>query len=196
MTERIALVTGGASGIGRACVETLLRSGWRVFVLDRQTPDVGEWVACDVRDARRLAEQFRAIPRLDLAVNAAAVLGLREGPVETLATNFLGLHHCMKLELQRGARVINVSSRLSDQAPWHVPAYSMSKLAVNCLRGGQLVRPGMAATSMTAQWRGSLDGVPSAEIVARGILDGLLSPDGCCRINERRPATAATPRPG
>ncbi|WP_108610593.1 SDR family oxidoreductase [Aminobacter sp. MSH1] len=36
MSERTIIVTGGASGIGAACVHTLLSQGWYVWALDRQ----------------------------------------------------------------------------------------------------------------------------------------------------------------
>ena len=45
--DRVALITGGAGGVGRATAERLLRNGWRVAL-------------CDV-NAERLAEVLRQL---------------------------------------------------------------------------------------------------------------------------------------
>lgn len=78
--ERVAAVTGGAGGIGEACVARLRRDGWRVVVLDR---------AMDL--AREVAARHGAVAReIDLAdtssIDAAARWVEREvGPCSALA---------------------------------------------------------------------------------------------------------------
>jgi NAD(P)-dependent dehydrogenase (short-subunit alcohol dehydrogenase family) len=85
--NRVALVTGGTSGIGFATAQALARSGVRVFVASRKAPrNVGlndanvQFVPCDVtrQDAvRSLVEEVQArAGRLDLAVNAAGYEGV------------------------------------------------------------------------------------------------------------------------
>jgi 2-hydroxycyclohexanecarboxyl-CoA dehydrogenase len=86
--DRTAIVTGGASGIGRATVLTLARAGARVFVGDVDEAGAAETCeraassgggveasALDVTDegsvARFLAEVERAVSRVDILVNAA-----------------------------------------------------------------------------------------------------------------------------
>ncbi len=85
-----AVITGAASGIGRAAARRLLDQGWRVFGLDlpqalaavapstdRFTP-----IACDVTDAPRVAAAFAEIaaatPTLDALICCAGIL--RTGP--------------------------------------------------------------------------------------------------------------------
>ena len=51
MTNRIALITGAARGIGRAIAAELAATGWRVVAADREpagTPPPGRFVRCDV----------------------------------------------------------------------------------------------------------------------------------------------------
>src|SRR5262249_12601209 len=69
---RAAIVTGGASGIGLACVEALLNAGWQVGVLDR-----------DEKSLERARERFRGqrrvrIGQLDVTDEAAAVAAVND----------------------------------------------------------------------------------------------------------------------
>src|ERR1700675_1244772 len=65
---RVALVTGGASGIGAATVERLQTGGAEVHVFDLANRD-------DVRDSAQLNAAVAKLPRLDVLVCAAGVGG-------------------------------------------------------------------------------------------------------------------------
>src|SRR5256714_13894809 len=65
---RVALVTGGASGIGAASVDRLRAGGADVHVFDLANGD-------DVRDSAQLNAAVERLPRLDVLVCAAGVGG-------------------------------------------------------------------------------------------------------------------------
>src|SRR3954463_6561063 len=65
---RVALVTGGASGIGAAAVERLRAGGAEVHVFDLAKGD-------DVRDSAQLNAAVEQLPRLDVLVCCAGVGG-------------------------------------------------------------------------------------------------------------------------
>ena len=79
---KLALVTGGASGIGAATCRELARAGARVLVADLNLPaatslaaELGnaEAVALDVTDSSGVETAFNAIDALDILVNNAGV---------------------------------------------------------------------------------------------------------------------------
>jgi 2-dehydro-3-deoxy-L-rhamnonate dehydrogenase (NAD+) len=76
---RVALVTGGASGLGRATADRLADSGARVGVLDRERSTSHLSVGADVTDAdavdAAVAEVERALGPIDVLVHAAGVGG-------------------------------------------------------------------------------------------------------------------------
>lgn len=87
---RTAVVTGGASGIGRRTVECLLAQGWRVWSIDQVPQDAASLDAaaeararfralrCDIADGRSVAAAFGTIASeggvLDALVCSAGVL--------------------------------------------------------------------------------------------------------------------------
>ena len=95
MTDKVALVTGGSRGIGRAIALAYAREGARVFVSARREADleqaVGEiraaggeasWIAADISKTREVKRLLREVRRLygtvHILVNNASILGPRE----------------------------------------------------------------------------------------------------------------------
>lgn len=152
-----AIVTGAASGLGRAIADLLEAAGWTVARLDLAGPDwppaeptAGPCLAFDVRDAagwRSLHDRLRAEwPALDLLVNAAGVGAA--GEVGTLPeaqwrrvvdTNLLGTALACETFvpwLRSGPRrghLVNVASIAGLVAMPALAAYSASKAGVVAL---------------------------------------------------------------
>lgn len=164
----VAVVTGGASGIGAACGRLLERSGAAVIVADL----AGE-PAVDVTDRDALDRLASSLDRVDVLINAAGVL-TENKPVDELApddfrrsfeVNVLGtVNSCQAftalLRASRGA-VVNVASQAALVSLPQQAAYSASKGAVAALTrslaidwAGHGVRvnavaPGFTVTPMT-----------------------------------------------
>jgi meso-butanediol dehydrogenase/(S,S)-butanediol dehydrogenase/diacetyl reductase len=165
---KVAVVTGGASGIGAACCRLLDASGAEVHVVDRDgDPPV------DVTDRAALDGIAGALERLDVLVNAAGML-TENRPVDELEpdefrrnfeVNVLGtLNACQAfagaLRAGRGA-VVNVASQAALVSLPQQAAYTASKGAVAALTRSlaidwaehgvrvNAVAPGFTVTPMT-----------------------------------------------
>jgi NAD(P)-dependent dehydrogenase (short-subunit alcohol dehydrogenase family)/pimeloyl-ACP methyl ester carboxylesterase len=161
---RLALVTGAASGIGRATAAALAERGARVLLIDLDTSAVARagseiramgWFTCDVSDERameRLSDHVLArfgVP--DVLVNNAGV-GVAGPLLETstrewrrvIGVNLMGVVHGCRLfgraMVQRGegGQIVNLASAAAFQPSKDLPAYAASKAAVlmlsECLR--------------------------------------------------------------
>ena len=136
----VALVTGGASGIGRAVTELLEASGARVHVADLGGPE-----PVDVIDRAALDRVAAGLDRLDVLVNAAGVL-TQNLPADELPAddfrrayevNVLGtLNACQAcfplLRASRGA-IVNVASQAALVSLPQQAAYTAAKGAVAAL---------------------------------------------------------------
>ncbi len=83
LSGQVALVTGGAKGIGRSIAEALLEAGCRVVVCGRNEPEtlpnhegrLAEFTVCDVRQADQVRAMVDGVVerhgRLDIVVNNA-----------------------------------------------------------------------------------------------------------------------------
>ena len=128
LQNRKILITGGASGIGRATSELFVREGAAVAVLDRDTARVAgaHAIAADVSDAASVAHAIqnaaRTLGGLDGLVNAAGVFinrGLMETTTDewntTIAVNLTGTFLCVQaavpfLRQAERATIVNIAS--------------------------------------------------------------------------------------
>jgi NAD(P)-dependent dehydrogenase (short-subunit alcohol dehydrogenase family) len=155
LENKIAVVTGGASGIGQAIVEAYTSQGATVVVFDRVIDalqglvDAGQLaaaIACDVTDeglvANAVQEVVARFGRIDVLVNCAGLAIL--SPAEeltsaqwntTLAVNLTGAftmsQHVGRIMLAQGrGTVISLASQAATVAlPGHV-AYCASKFGL------------------------------------------------------------------
>jgi NAD(P)-dependent dehydrogenase (short-subunit alcohol dehydrogenase family) len=155
MSHRVAVVTGGASGIGRATARLLAEHGARVFVGDYDPDDTNRelfaelgitQIRCDVRvenDVRRLIDEAVTTGgSLDVLVNNAGV-GLVKQITDVsedewdrvLDTNlkgaFFGIKHAVpQMRAGGGGAIINLASNAGLLPRAHDPVYSISKGAL------------------------------------------------------------------
>jgi NAD(P)-dependent dehydrogenase (short-subunit alcohol dehydrogenase family) len=143
---RVALITGGAKGIGGGIAARLAADGWRVVVADRDpagsAPAGGRYTVCDVGDETSVATLVRSIAtteqRLDaLICNAGfmirkpiADLSLAEW-TSVLTTNLTSTFLLVRaaetlLRAAKGAVVTIASSRAHMSEP-NTESYSASK---------------------------------------------------------------------
>jgi 3(or 17)beta-hydroxysteroid dehydrogenase len=155
---RVAIITGGSSGIGEACAERFAEEGAHVVVADIREPRrqaSGEsceptYFHLDVTDEAAWLELMSIVSsrwgRLDVLVNAAGV-SIDGDTVEactpeswgrTLEVNldgtFLGCKHAVRtMKLLGGGAIINIASVLSIVADGEAAAYTASKGGVRML---------------------------------------------------------------
>jgi NAD(P)-dependent dehydrogenase (short-subunit alcohol dehydrogenase family) len=142
-TERL-LVTGGASGIGRAIVEEGLSLGWDVAVIDRDRAPAGQSVTADLSDpdatADALAEVLATGPVTRLVNNVGAVFPQRLEETtlaEVDAAHALNLRCAVQctqavlpgMKAAGFGRVVNMSSRAALGKELRT-AYAASKAAL------------------------------------------------------------------
>jgi NAD(P)-dependent dehydrogenase (short-subunit alcohol dehydrogenase family) len=154
-TGKTAVVSGAASGIGRAVATRLVAEGAHVVIADRNAEagrkvaaEIGsaaEFAALDVVDPdswQQLVEGTRARDGVDVLVNAAGILkaiDLENDPIEeftrVLDVNVTGtMLGCQaitpKMRHRDDASIVNMGSVSAYVGTWNLIAYDVSKGAV------------------------------------------------------------------
>ena len=146
--DKVALVTGGAQGIGRATALTLAARGWRVAVADVKAPERRRknlpFVKCDVSKEPQVRACVRAVirrfGRLDGLVNNAGLANPHTGAVEKLALRewnrrigvnlggafLMSKHAVPHVRRARGA-IVNIASTRALQSEPDTEAYAAAK---------------------------------------------------------------------
>ncbi|MGE5638843.1 MAG: SDR family NAD(P)-dependent oxidoreductase [Clostridia bacterium] len=161
MSKRVAVVTGGSSGIGEACVRELAKRGWNVAIVYGKDRNKAEGVArgcgeamavqADVgedADCRRAArEVLSRWGRIDALVNNAGATkfvehrnldGLAAKDFEAIfRVNVIGpfqmIRACEKALREAKGCVVNISSVAHLLGTGSSVAYAASKAALNTL---------------------------------------------------------------
>src|SRR5579872_560213 len=77
MTDRVAVVSGVASGIGRALADGFAAAGYRVTGIDRTEAPASaptDYIRLDITDTAAVAAFGASLDRVDVLVNAAGVI--------------------------------------------------------------------------------------------------------------------------
>jgi NAD(P)-dependent dehydrogenase (short-subunit alcohol dehydrogenase family) len=160
---KVALITGGSRGIGKAVATAYAREGAGVFICARKEADVQKAVTeiesfgaraygCSgdvgkIEDAQRMVQRAAAqFSRVDILVNNASLLGPRvpiaNYPVATweevlrvnLTGPFLMIQEALQIMMpQRQGSIINVSSGVGRSGKARWGAYAASKFGVEGL---------------------------------------------------------------
>jgi NAD(P)-dependent dehydrogenase (short-subunit alcohol dehydrogenase family) len=154
----VAVVTGAASGIGKACVESFLKRGAAVVALDRNPAVETQWtradvigLTCDLTDSRAIDQALDAAVKrfggVDMLVLNAGIFP-SSSPIQSIApeswrsamtvnveANLLVMQAChplLKLA-PRGGRIVVIGSKNVPAPGPGAAAYSASKAALNQL---------------------------------------------------------------
>lgn len=175
---RTAIVTGGASGLGREVARRITAEGGRVMLwdlhprgLEEAKADVGtsDAIAFDVADNAAVehaaAESLALLGHIDILVNSAGITGatapVDSYPVESwlnvINVNLNGLFYCCRAVVPHMVasgygRIVNVASVAGKEGNPNASAYSASKAGVIGLTkslGKELATRGVIANAIT-----------------------------------------------
>lgn len=170
---KTAVVTGGASGIGRAVAERLRCDGFRVAVLDLSSTDDGYGYVADVTDRGHVDTAISAIRDafgpISVLVNAAGVEGFNnflsmsfEEWSRVIDVNLNGVFHTIQAVLpdmvEAGwGRIINISSSSTHSGQPFMAHYVAAKSAVNGLTKSLALEYGPSGITVNAVPPGFVD---------------------------------------
>jgi len=187
LTDKIALVTGGTSGIGRAICAALLAEGCEVHAADinvaaaqgaTQDAQSARPVCVDVGDAKGVQRAVDKIVaergHIDILVNCAGILKTRSVVDSTIAdwddvarVNLSGVYYCSKAVLptmvaRRSGKIINIASVSSAKGGGQFGnvLYGTTKAGVVAMTQGFARELGPYGINVNAISPGVVEGTP------------------------------------
>jgi NAD(P)-dependent dehydrogenase (short-subunit alcohol dehydrogenase family) len=160
MTQKVAVITGGATGIGKSTAMLLARKGIKVVISGRREAEGqkaieeiraqggdASFIAVDVDNETQVSEMIgfavKKYGRLDLAVNNAGISNETKTIGDSdpakfqamLQTNVMGVYLCMKYEIQQmlnngGGSIVNLASIAGLNGIPYAGPYAATKHAV------------------------------------------------------------------
>ncbi len=158
LNNKIALVTGGGSGIGKEVCKVLAKQGAHVIVVDLNADsakgtideitangNTAEALTLDVTNQGSVTTAFEKLKSLDILVNCAGIshIGSATSTNETdfekvFQVNVKGVYNCLQagvnvMKKSGGGSIVNISSIAAKVGLSDRFAYSMSKGAVHAM---------------------------------------------------------------
>jgi NAD(P)-dependent dehydrogenase (short-subunit alcohol dehydrogenase family) len=207
--NKIAMITGAGSGVGRAVAQALAAQGWQLTLVGRKKDTLEETasglagehliVPADVGDPTAVKTVFAQIKskfaRLDMLFNNAG-MGAPAIPIEDLSfeqwqavvgVNLTGAFLCtqeairmMKAQDPRGGRIINNGSISADRPRPHSAPYTATKHAITGLTKSTILDG--RPFDITA---GQIDIGNAATEMTQRMTQGVLQPDGKLVVEPR-----------
>jgi 3-hydroxybutyrate dehydrogenase len=191
LNGKVALITGGGRGIGRAIALAFARAGARIVVAARTAAQVEQVAAeigngaiavvCDVSNSESVTQMFaqtsEQLGDVDILVNNAGIAESSTIVTTTddfwarhLAINLSGTFYCTRAALpamleKKWGRVINIASIAGKVGAPYIAAYAASKHGVMGLTRSVALEVAAAGVTVNAICPGYVD----TEMVTRGI---------------------------
>lgn len=193
LDDRVALVTGAASGIGLACARRFADEGAKVVGLDLHAGPDGDVRVADVIDEAAVADTVDAVARdhgrIDVVLNAAGVAG--GGPIHLLDTaewdrvirvnltgTFLVCKHAIaRMIEQRSGSIVNIASVEGVEGTEGGSSYNASKGAVVLLTKNLAIDYGRVGVRVNCICPGFIEGTTMFESV--------MSMEGMAHVREQ-----------
>jgi 2-hydroxycyclohexanecarboxyl-CoA dehydrogenase len=191
VTDKVALVTGGASGIGRAIVQRLRSDGHRVAIVDLSPTEEPNSFVADVTDPDALQTTVSAVHDalgpITVLVNAAGVERFRrfhnlsfEDWSRVVDINLNGVFHTIRAVLPDmvaagWGRIVNISSSSTHSGQPFMTAYVAAKCAVNGLTKSLALEYGPAGITVNGVAPGFVDTPMLRSAEERQLLGGSIA---------------------
>jgi 2-keto-3-deoxy-L-fuconate dehydrogenase len=153
--DKIVVITGGASGIGKACSLAFAKRGAQLHIIEWNDQQAAQTTGeiekaggnasahhCDVSSQQEVKEVFRSIGQVDILINNAGIsnIGRADTTTETdfdkvFSVNVKGIYNCLHeaiplMRLKKKGVILNMCSVAAYTGIADRFAYSMSKGAV------------------------------------------------------------------